>query len=218
MFYRLFIDEGKRKKYAYGILLNDYPVQRINCGVCNRVWDKDMLLTLKPEFELVLSNDNLPDFLGLLILDLISEKTKQVFEESEITGYKLFKTNCLKKDEISKEKLKSLAEDGFNKNKISNLVQNYYFLDVSIGAELDSKTEIIVQEYCNSCGYVKYRTEGKTFIDPAHPIYIKKASWNGNDIFRIKELGNTIFCTQKIVDLCKEHKLMGIGFEKINFC
>lgn len=214
-FYQIIIDEGKRKKYAYGVLLGEYPVETINCQICGQVWHKDNL-PLSYKSKIALSNDNFPDFLGVLTFTAVSEKVKNMLLESKISGYKLHEVDVVKTIDISEKISNSLKEKGFNVDKFSNFVQDYFYFDVSIGAELHFKSEIILKYNCNECGFRQYVTAGKTYIDPFHEIFIKQDTWNGNSIFRVNELGQQLFCTEVFVNQCKRYKLTGVDFKKIN--
>lgn len=214
-FYQLQIDEGKRKKFAYGILIEKYPMTQINCETCGRSWEKDMLSYIMPSINISLSNDNHPDFLSLLVLTLVSEKVKNVLEEAQVTGYQMYSIDSVKRENVPKKVLDNLKENGFNVDKFSNCEENYNYMDVSLGAETHAKSEIELKSHCSSCGYSEFTTIGKTYIDPFHEIFINYNSWNGNMIFRVRELGQQLFCTEDFVSLCKKHKFTGICFKEV---
>lgn len=214
-FYQLQIDEGKRRKFAYGILLEKYPMAQINCETCGRRWDKDILSYIMPGIKMSLSNDNHPDFLSLLVLTLVSDKVKSVLDKTQVSGYRMHSINSIKREDVPKDVFDNLKENGFNVDKFSNCVEKYNYMDVSLGAETHAKSEIVLKSHCDSCGYSEFITIGKTYIDPFHEIFIKRNSWNGNMIFRVRELGQQLFCTEDFVSLCKKYKFTGICFKEV---
>jgi predicted Zn-ribbon and HTH transcriptional regulator len=212
-FYRLSTDEGKKKKYAFGILISDYPSKTIKCPSCHREWRKELLLEKETNLTICLSNSYYADFSGVVYHTLISEKAKDIFYDTQIKGYTLGEMEILKKEEVPQETIKELRDEGYKVKNISDNPPRYYRLFVEIGARLHPKSEVIPNGYCKDCGYEDYVTKGEDYVDPFHPLYIKHDSWNGNDLFMVKELGGAIFCSQRFVDIYTETKLTGLLFK-----
>lgn len=209
-FYRLSTDEGKQKKFAYGIGLDEYPQRLITCDICGREWKKGMLLDEDTLLSICLSNEFYPDFLNVISHTLVSEKAKDVLAQETITGYKLGIIDIIPRDEIPPAKTKKLRQSGYNVKKISNNPPNYYRLFAERSAELHIKSEVFFEQECTACGYRKF-----VKTDPFKQEYIRKDSWNGSDLFMVKEFGAVIYCTERFVETYQKHNLTGLLFRRV---
>lgn len=215
-FYKISEDNTKRKRFAFGILIGTYPQDIINCTKCGRTWKKEKLSNESNELEIVLSNNNYPDFTGVVFHDLISDKTKDVLLYENITGVNISdKIKILSRNDLSLYVIKRFREEGYKVNEIPNEPIRYHRMFLEFGANCHSKSEIVLNAECSACGYGNYVTVGKPYIDPTHPIYIDENSWDGKDIFAIKSLGFNKFCTQRFVDIYNKYNLTGWVFEKV---
>ena len=209
-FYKIYTDEGKKKKYAFGILVSEYPYKKINCDTCGKEWRKELLLDENSSLQICLSSINYPDFASIIYHVIISEKAKEAIMYENITGYQLGTLTIVSKDEISPERIKQLREKEYKVQNISSNPPNYYRLFVERSAELHPKSEVFFEE-CDVCGYRKYASHK----DPFRAEYIKKDSWNGSDLFMVKEFGAVIYCTERFVEVYQKHKLTGLLFKKV---
>lgn len=214
-FYRLSTNEGKKKKYAFGILISDYPSRIIKCLSCHREWRDDLLLEKETNLTICLSNIHYADFIDVVYHTLISAKARETFCNKQIKGYSLGNIIIQKKEEVQQETIIELRNDGYKVQNISDNPPKYYRLFVEIGAELHPESEVILTGKCNDCDFEEYITKGEDYVDPFHPLYIKDDSWNGNDLFMVKELRGAIFCSQRFVDIYTEARLTGLLFDCI---
>lgn len=212
-YYRLLTDEGNKKKFAYAIGLSDWPERLISCNVCKRKWKKSLMHEFGTNVLVALSNDNYPDFLWFFIRH-VSEKAKNVMETEGITGFKLENAQVLSVDELTDIQKKELRYDGFKIKKIPKDPPKYYKLHVSIGANYHEKSGIILRDSCSECGYEKYVTKGKDWVE-SEPTVIQKDSIKGYDLFMAKGYGQTIFCTEKFADVYIKHSLTGLLFDEV---
>lgn len=214
-FYALSIDEGQRKKFAYGVLVDDYPNEEVICTHCGREWDKDLLIHDDIALEIVLSNNYYSDFLGVIYHVLISDKVYNLLKNEKVTGFHLKDVVIKSVLDLSSEKLKELSKRGYIVKKFSHEKPLYYRLLVDGNAQAHKNSEVILTEFCEICGFELYTTIGKSYIDPFHPIYIDMQTWNGDDLFLVKELGSRIFCTEKFKNIYNNNNLSGLIFDKV---
>lgn len=211
MIYYLGADEGRRKKYAYGVDVADKTYERIICAKCNIDFIRNISLTIGLNEPIVLTNDYYPDFMWYSTF-LVSEKTKEVFELEKITGYELEEANIISANELTLEEKRELKEDAVNVKKVAVNPPKYYKLHVSIGATYHEKSGVIFRGKCDECGYEDY-----TVVNPDNyniPYHIvKKESLNGNDLFRSIGFGRAVFCTERFKEICEKHKLTGFLFK-----
>lgn len=213
MFYYISTDEGIKKKFAYAIGVTEWPQKAISCPKCKREWQKSLMYELSTDIPVVLSNDNYPDFLWYYI-DHISENAKNVLEFEKITGYMLEKANVLSVSKLSKDQIKELRNDGFKVNKIPENPPIYYKLHVSLGAEYHEKSNVVLKENCDYCGYEFYGIkDSEPHIEKS--FVLKKNSWNGKDLFIAKGYGHIIFCTEHFKEVYYKNNLSGLCFTEI---
>jgi hypothetical protein len=72
---------------------------------------------------------------------------------------------------------------------------------------------IVLVEECEVCGYEKYRPKEKNNFLPQ--LYLKNGSWDGSDLFRVKEFPAVVFCSERFVEIYKKHTLTGLLFDEI---
>ncbi len=211
-FYKLYIEEGKKKKYATGILITDYISKIINCDLCGRTRKIAALLDKDSDLQIALTNSYFADFFNVEYHTIVSEKAKEVLILENIQGYELGVLKIVSKSEILSKKIKDLRDSGYKVKDISDDPPIYYRLFVQVGAELHEESNIVLVEECNSCDYHKYMPKDNDYF---HPNYIKVDSWNGNDIFRVKESSSAIYCSERFVEIYNKHKLSGLRFKEI---
>lgn len=212
MFFRFSIDLGKR--FAGGVIIGNYPSKKINCSVCRREWVKDLLLDEQVQLTIALSGSRFPDFLGCVYTELISEKVREVFIKKNITRYHLGEIQILSANTISLKDKKELRRDGLQIKNIAVEPPNYYRLFIDGKAELHEKSGIVLVEKCEVCGYQKYRPKDKNNFFPT--LYLKDGSWDGSDLFRVKEFPAVVFCSERFVEIYKKNNLTGLLFDKVD--
>ncbi|MPW26724.1 hypothetical protein GC105_13100 [Alkalibaculum sp. M08DMB] len=212
-FYRIYTDEGKRKKYSYGIIMNDNEFKKVECPVCNRTWEYDPLLDSDNKLKVVLGNSNYADFIMALYFELISQKSLNILLKENTTGWTYEEINTMSKEELTDEQVKDFKEEyGIKALKsIPNNPPIYYKILAKKTAKLHPRSRVILIGKCDVCGYEEYDKEGSYF----DPDYIEKDSWNGDDIFGVKEYGTTMFCSERFVEIYHKHSLTGLGFDRI---
>ncbi|AFL99850.1 MULTISPECIES: double-CXXCG motif protein [Desulfitobacterium] len=213
-YYCLEIDEGNKKKYAYGLSVTEWPRKWILCSKCQREWKKSVMHDFGTDTPIVLSNDNYPDFLWFYI-NHISEKAKDVLEREKITGYRLEKAPVLSFNDLTDMQLKELRRHGTRVNKIPTVPPAYYKLHVDVCAELYRKSNIILLDSCSECGYETYLAESKERIESRDSLFLRGESLNGIDLFRAKGYGVNIYCSERFVEAYQRHELTGLMFTEI---
>lgn len=213
MMYLLLTDEGRKKKYAYAIDLNDWPKELIICPKCRREWEKTLVHEYGIDIPVVLSNDHYPDFLYHYI-NHISVKAKDVMQNEGIKGYTLEKAHILSVNDLAEEQIKELRYDGVKIKKIPVDPPPYYKMHVEMGGEYHDKSNIILLESCSECGYERYVTPGKEWVDTGE-FFLSLDSLKGYDLFRVKGYGFNIFCTEKFREVYQKHALTGLLFKEV---
>lgn len=216
IFYRLIVEEGKRKKYAWAFPPFETDDILVECDHCGRKWYncEDGFLN-NSAYPITFSNNYFPDFLCCQALILVSQRMKEIIEKNDIQTAKFTEMPVVGKSEFSKEQLKELYDDGYNIKKLHDEKPIYYRLGTDIGAVLHRDSNVVwidKGEYvCKHCGYgVGYKQ-----LDYSAPEYIELDSWNGNDLFKVREFMGAFYCTEKFKKLSEEAKFTGIEFEEV---
>lgn len=205
-------NEGKKNKFAYGIVVSS--TKNSQCSTCNAK-QNDYLHNDGINFKIVLSNENYPDFVLVANQYLISIKAKTVLLEENISPVDCEKFCINSKEDLSTSELKDLKDRGYNTSRIATHPPEYFTVNTPIGGEVHEQSNINLAYKCPTCGHEKYATIGYTYVNPLTEYYINESSWNGYDLFRIKQLGKSLFCTDKFVEVYKRYKLTGLEFVKV---
>ena len=214
-FYRLVIDEGKRKKFAWAFPPFETDCVPVECSVCGRKWnDSSYGMKKNIPYPITFTNNYFPDFMCCQGIDLVSQHMKDVIEESGMAVAKFAKMPVIGKSDFTKEQLKDLRDD-YVVSKLHDEKPIYYRFNSDVGAVLHSDSNVVwvdSGEYvCKHCGYgVGYKQK-----DYFAPEYIQLDSWNGNDLFRVREFGGAFYCTEKFKMLCEQAKFTGIEFREV---
>jgi hypothetical protein len=101
--------------------------------------------------------------------------------------------------------------------KMTEPPPTYYRLDYKqmVGAELDFEASGYVDvKYCDACQNYSYdRKQSDRIRDfKITPYILKKGTWNGANIFRLKFPVGFMFCTEKVVDCAAKHKMTNFEF------
>ncbi|WP_166243403.1 hypothetical protein [Paenibacillus turpanensis] len=213
-FYKINIDEGKRKKYAQGIPLVKPLEENICCSVCRRQWRRAHYLE-NPNFVMALSNQNFPDFLWFLHYKIISENALEVLMQKVVRNLLFKEISIVSVNDLSEAQVKDLRFRGENVKKLALNPPKYYTVIVEEGAELHKESGVYVEE-CDSCKYLKVHSYGMDFLHPSQKLYLHKRSWNGEDLFTLKYFPATLYCTENFLKLYNEYRLTGLNFSEID--
>ncbi len=216
LFYRLGIEEGRRKKYAWAFPPFETDDILVECEICGRKWnDLSEGIEKNTPYPITFTNNYFPDYMCCQGIDLVSQYMKETIENSGISVAKFAKMPVVGKSEFTKEKIKELRDDGYNINKLHDEKPIYYRLGTDVGAVLHSDSNVVwidEGEYvCKHCGY----GVGYEQMDYFAPEYIQLDSWNGNDLFKVREFMGAFYCTERFKKLSEEAKFTGIEFEEI---
>ena len=210
-FYEIRVDEGKRKKYAQGLLLSGFNLKEIFCNTCKRLWHEYPSLEETMHLNIAFSNDYYPEFLNTSFNTLVSEKAKDVLSIEKISGYRLEEIEPISRDNIPESVIIKLKECcGAKINMIPNNPPMFHRLIVERSAELHLSSNVVLRERCETCGYENYEKIGDVFA----PEYIKRDTWNGNDLFMVKQFYAVIYCTERFVNIYDKYSLKGLEFKK----
>ncbi len=211
-FFRISTDEGKKKKFAYGINLYEPMLQRIECPVCNTT--RNIPVDEDQNLRLALTNNHYPDFLGYIYYKMISEKAAEVLKNENVNGYLLSPVETVPLDAITSEEKKEFRSFGNKVNKFATDPPTYHLLKVTGKAELHEKTNVII-EPCPSCGFAKIAEPGKNYFHPDSPFYIQRSSWDGSDFFVVPYFPFVYLCSQRFLEIYNKHHLSGLLFREV---
>ncbi|MBQ9966189.1 MAG: hypothetical protein IJO95_00965 [Clostridia bacterium] len=215
----VFADFGRRKRYAYALPfdVNSLPSEKINCPVCKRTWNnsKKLYSDSSITFPIVFTNNCFSDYINGQLLDYVSSAAKEFLLKQNIKDLSFSQPMpVMGVSELSKEKTKELQDRGYPTKKLHDEKPDYFRFSVAVGASLHEDSNfrwVDSGEYvCAHCGY----GVGYKLVDYLAPIYIKYDSWNGTDLFRLKEIGGE-YCTEGFKKRWEEAGLTGIDFKEI---
>lgn len=214
-FYSISIDPGRRKKFTWAFPTYGFPVDKISCKVCGRTWNSFTGISEENRsFPITFTNDYFADFLSCEAYDLVSQRVKDCLETYKINTPKFTEMPVIPKKQLSVEQLKRFRDRGFSVNRFHDEKPVYYLLSAEVGAKLHPDTGVYFinsgTDVCIHCGYgVGYKR--RSYLAPE---YIQLDSWNGNDIFKVKE-SDQLFCTERFKNLCETTKFTGVCFDEI---
>ena len=117
-FYRLSIDEGKRKKYTWAFPAFGYPTEEINCDVCGRKWNSfTKIYEQHISYPIVFTNDNFTDFISCEADCMVSQEVKEWLETINIKNARFSEMPVISKSEMDPTYIKQARDDGYNVNK-----------------------------------------------------------------------------------------------------
>lgn len=215
-FYKLFASEGKKKKYAWAFPPFESDDKLIQCDVCGRMWYNSAEgIEKNISYPITFTNNHFPDFMSCQGIDLVSQYMKETIEKNGIKVAKFSEMPVIGKSEFTKEQLKELRDDGYDVNKLHDEKPKYYRFNSNIGATLHSDSNVIWVDFgeniCKHCGYgVGYKQK-----DYFAPEYIQLDSWNGNELFKVREFAGALYCTETFKELCEKSEFTGMEFEEV---
>jgi hypothetical protein len=209
VFYNLITDAGRKKRFAYGISIEEITYKEKKCSVCGV--ERNVPVNEAEIDTIALSNDYFPDFLGYYYkppFNLISEKAKEVFIRENVTAYNLGRINVVSVNDLSEGTKKRLRLEGDAVKLFATNPPMYSVLHALGKAQLHEKSEITVEE-CKACGNIQLN------MDLDHPKYIKNETWDGSDLFLVPYFPALIFCSERFVEIYTKHNLTGLLFTKV---
>jgi hypothetical protein len=212
-FYKISTDGGKKLKFAHGINLNDRDYERIECPSCNIVTSSDVVSDLS-SIKLALTNNHFPDFLGYIYHKMASERSVEILAYENISGYNSVPLDMVPFDAITPEQKRDLRLFGNDVKKFATDPPPYYLLRAVGKAELHEKTGLIVK-HCSQCGNTKISTPGKIYVDPDHPWYVQRNTWDGSDLFTVQYFPSAFLCSEHFLEVYNKHNLTGLLFKEI---
>lgn len=126
---------------------------------------------------------------------LISERTLNLFEQHNVSGYDGY---CLVELEFEET------------SKVINDIPRYYALNLTGSVEFDFKQmHLKKKKLCPQCGSFEW---SRTRLDPA---ILDMSTWDGSDLCSMKSIPGRRVCTEKVRELVKKYTLTGCVFTKI---
>lgn len=154
----------------------------------------------KFECEAVTKNRVLPDIMlygGRMLQsfkswEIVSENVKQLFDDEKLTGASFYPAEIVYKQ----------------RGEYKKLDKQYFIMEILGKAEIDFKAMGVKCSLCELCGHFVF--EGPLcplFVKKGlYPTIIKKASWDGSDVF------NNNDCTERFVKSILKSGLLGFEF------
>ena len=215
-FYRLSIDEGKRKKYACAFPAFGYPTEEISCNICGRKWNSfKNVYEQHLSYPIVFTNDNFTDFVWCEFDCMVSHEVKVWFEEMNIKNVRFVEMPVVSKSEMDSAYIKQLRDKGYTTNNLHDYKPRYYRLGSYIGANLHVDAKIVWvnsgDNVCSHCGYGVGYQPLEYFV----PDCISLDSWDGSDLFKVQEYMGALFCSDKLKQLIEEKGFKGILFKEV---
>lgn len=197
-FYRVSHNSDYNKKlftWASKIVEKPKVIERI-CPTCHKV-NEDWMGT----FSMILEGGRkFPEVLGCgaFPLFIVSETVTKVWEEENVTG---FSTNPISIADIQSDYLKSQTPP------------RYFRIIVNGKCIIDfNKSGYSSTKFCKTCGK----------INVLNPFDLKgylmvPGSYSDDDLFRDSfQLPAVNFCTEKILEIARDHQFTNFRFEKMN--
>jgi hypothetical protein len=210
--YKIYLDEGGRKKFAESLLLSPKASSRIECKVCNTNW-------VDPKFgrpiEIIFTNNNLPDYSMILPEHFVSEKLKEVIENNSLSNCTFEKVITKTIQDLNEEEIQKIKDNGYKVQKLCSTFSSYYAIHLLPGISIHAEMNVTFKR-CHNCGRVetskKFDDEKSEFT---FDLLLDSATWEGYDLFTVKEFPNRYICTEKFIEICKKENITGFTFEEV---
>ena len=200
--YPLWDKKGRLKYAEVTKFLGDFHFENSNivCPLCGRTLRKQVF---EHPYYIKISNTRFPDCLNRMVPFIVSERFVELYSKSNLKGIYAFD----KIDEVTA-----------NYNKANKIPPNYYIAYVMVDPKLH------IDRNQSSFTYLKCESN-KTHCEicklpggtnsSTHKIVLKMEDWSGFDVFKIMELGNLTFYSQRFVDFIRENQLTNFWIEPI---
>lgn len=118
---------------------------------------------------------------------IIQERTRRIFEEEHLTGFTTRPANAKIQGTRASIAVSELLVTGW-------------------AGMAPSASGVREVERCRECGYLRYSEieEPPRLIDPKN--------WDGSDFFMVWPLPRYRFVTERVVEVCKKHRISGVEF------
>lgn len=138
----------------------------------------------------------------LVVVQKVKEVFQLHFEGVEYKGIEFWENPRLTRLKNGSRKIKPRVKLPYTGHTLWNVVPIYW---CHIDHQLSG---VSVAKNCLTCGKVIYNTP------PWHQrhLVVDLTTWNGVDIFHIKEYSGAIFCTERVVDLVQKFKFTNVSF------
>jgi len=221
------VDWGKRKRFARGCLAEIYDIQRIPCSACGvelyRPCHNQLFADKDWNVKMHMDRSHYADFADLFLRSIILAKIKKILLDNFNNSVDFADIEMISFRDLSPSYIKYYrAQYGSRDAKlIPNDPPQYFRLLLKQGADLDfekSNVEMILS--CSTCGSKKYKHPISDYNRETNeitypPVYIIESSWKGYDIFYVEGKGNTVFCTERFIEVYNQNKLTGLEFRQI---
>ena len=195
-------DKKGREKYAEGNIVDTefkYEKSTLQCPSCGRHMSYQIY---EHPIHLKLSNPRFPDRVHQMAAFVVSERFVELYQRSHLKGLGGF---------VEIDKITVL------RNKINAVPPKYYITYPLVDPMLHIDRKQSSFEYlkikepklCNVCDL-----PGGTW-HTIHHIQFQEEIGNEYDVFRVMEMNNTIFYSQKFVDFIRENQLTNFWVESL---
>ena len=196
-FFYLTIPRNKSYAYAY----KDLSLEKLDQNICAKcLQNTNTPIYNVSVHSLVLEGgDILPDHLnfcgagGLRLV--ISQKTKDIFEKSNISGISVY------------EPVNALWNTKQGTLTTLNGIKQYYLAHIQGKIEIDFKAmKLKKKRYCPVCGRFQWNRQR------LEPIFLDLNSWDKSDVCVIDSMPGRIALSKYVFDVVKENELCGFEF------
>jgi len=168
-----------------------------------------------------MNNDYYADFLASSIIGngIVSEKAMIVLKENFGNTIDFGNIEMISYRDLDEAFLRKVRDYSGNKaaKQIANDPPQYYRLILNVGASLNLQlTNMELSLDCLKCGRKEYGAVAGSREDWWNNTpHIIESSWKGYDLFHVEGKGNTVFCTERFIEVYKHHALTGLEFEQV---
>jgi len=224
IFYRVSIDVGKRKKFACGCLAEIINYEKSPCPACSiEVVTPNLFEMFEDKafnIKMHMDRDYYADFMCSQIRDIVSERAKEMLSDNFSNSVDFASIGMVSLRDLSPSFLK-YYRDRYGSKEVKRIPDDppqYHRLLLKQGADLDfKKSNIQLIFECSTCGRKKYDIPYSHYKDDGFAlIYLIESTWNGRDIFYVEGMGNTVFCTERFIEVYSQHELTGLEFAQIS--
>lgn len=201
-----------RSPHAIGLLLGEVPSTVINCPICQRTWEKLQLTSLDIPLRAVLYGKRIPDATWLFSVVILRTLILDNLRGKGLSGIIGKQISMVSGCQASSTELEQYIREGYSRDRMVDSPPEFSILIPDVGIHLHPESQVELQEQCDACGYKKHRTIGSSEMDPFVQHYLDLRTWNGNDVFRVREWADAVVCTERFVDEWKRGKYTGLDF------
>jgi len=210
-FYKIYLDEGKRKKFAEAATLSKIIGEDIECTTCNSKWVKSII---ERPIKIILTRNYLPDYTAILPEQkIVSERMKEIIEQYSLAKCTFDKIITKTVDQLTDQQIVDFKMEGENISKFCTIPSSYFTINLNAGISIHSDMNVLLHK-CEECGrrnFTKLKEEKSMLLN----YILDYSTWNGQDLFTETHFTNLFICTERFVEICKLEKITGLGFDEI---